>query len=187
MQRPSHGSDRIRNFLPYEIPVRRPDSRSTPVHYLVDLWHLLEKLGKAARLIAGADGAERMIHRWRLALLNRADAARTIALELWRSGRRHTRVDGARPVHEALTYLLNHSERMNYAHARRSGLPVGSGNVEATCKSLVETRMKRAGSRWKTETGDHILQLRALELSDRWDHALALTLAPLRKAVRLTR
>ena len=47
--------------------------------------------------------------------------------------------------------------------------------------------MKRAGSRWKEETGDHVLQLRAINLSDRWDEAIALTLDPLRKAVRAVR
>jgi len=155
------------------------------VYYLVDFWHLMEKLGKAARVIYGKDGAASpVLRRWRVALLNNANAACEIILELWKSGRRHAVVDDARPVHEAIRYLLNHRERMNYAQARRAGLPIGSGNVEATCKSLVETRMKRCGSRWKDETGGYVLQLRALALSDRWDHALELTLAPLRKAVR---
>ena len=160
------------------------DVLGVKVQYLVDLWHVLEKLGKAARVIHGKDGADAVIRRWRLALLNSVNAPRAIIAELWQSGRRHVRVDGARPIHEALRYLLNHRRRMNYALARRDGLPVGSGNVEATCKSLVEIRMKRAGSRWKEVTGDDVLQLRALNLSDRWDEAMALTLAPLRKAVR---
>jgi hypothetical protein len=154
------------------------------VDYIVDLWHLLEKLGKAARVIHGEQDAPKVLRRWRLALLNNASAVRDIIHELWHSGHRRTVIDEARPVGEVVRYLLNHRERMPYARARRSGLPIGSGNVEATCKTLVETRMKRAGARWKDATGNHVLQLRALALSDRWDKAVQLTLAPLRKAVR---
>jgi len=44
--------------------------------------------------------------------------------------------------------------------------------------------MKRGGARWKEGTGEHVVQLRALALSDRWGDAMDLTLRPLRKAVR---
>ena len=150
---------------------------------LIDLWHVLEKLGKAARVIHGADEADDVLRRWRLLLLNRADAAQTILDLLIISGCEHAKRDGERPVHEAITYLSNNADRMQYAGARRAGLPLGSGNVEATCKSLVEQRMKRAGARWKHVTGQHILQLRALALSDRWEPAIGITLRHQRKSV----
>jgi len=44
--------------------------------------------------------------------------------------------------------------------------------------------MKRSGARWKIDTARDVINLRALALSDRWEPALQLTLAPLRKAVR---
>jgi hypothetical protein len=148
---------------------------------LVDFWHLVEKLGAAARVLGGDPAAQTA--RWKLRLLNTGSAADAIVGELRASGCEHVRIGDARPVHDAITYIENHRSRMNYASARAEGLPIGSGNVEATCKSLVQVRMKRAGSRWKIRTGSHVLQLRALALSDRWPAAMDLTLRPLRKSV----
>jgi hypothetical protein len=156
-----------------------------PVRQLVDLWHLLEKLGSAARLLYGEAPGSTVLHGWRLRLLNRSGSVAEILQELYRSGKKEVAVGTSRPVHEAITYLENHQARMNYASARRRGLPVGSGNVEATCKSLVAVRMKRPGARWKEATGEYLLNLRALALSDRWESALTLTLRPLRKTLQL--
>ena len=158
-----------------------PDSE---VREILDLWHVLEKLGAAARVLHGKGKSDAGLARWRMMLQNSKSAAARILAELKRSGKENVRVGDSRPVHEAITYLTNHGKRMDYATARRLGLPLGSGNVEATCKSLVEVRMKRSGSRWKEHTGAHIMHLRALALSDRWDQAIHLTLEPLIRAVR---
>ena len=156
----------------------------TEVHELVDFCHVIEKLGKAAQVIHG-DQAAAVVQRWRLALLNRASAAREIVAELRESGMEYAGGSGEQPVHDGITYLDNHDARLNFANARRLGLPIGSGNVEATCKSLFNVRMKRGGSRWKEESGERIVQLRALALSDRWGDAIANTLHLLRTPVRL--
>lgn len=155
------------------------------VHRLVDFWHLLEKLGRAAKVLYGETQASTVLQTWRLQLLNRAQTLGEIWAELQRSGQQAVSVGTSRPVHEAITYLENHRPCMNYPAARKRGLAVGSGNVEATCKRLVAVRMKRSGARRKEETGAQVLQLRALALSDRWDAAMRLTLGPLRKAVRV--
>jgi hypothetical protein len=65
---------------------------------------------------------------------------------------------------------------MRYADNRRRGLPIGSGPVEANAKSIHIVRMKRPRARWKPQTADHILQLRAHLLSNRLVAALALAL-----------
>jgi len=161
------------------------ETLGVPVRQLVDLWHLLEKLGSAARLLYGETDGSTVLHGWRLRLLNRTSSVAEILQELHASGKAQLAVGTSRPVHEAITYLENHQGRMNYAAARRRGFPVGSGNVESTCKSLVTVRMKRPGARWKEESGEHLLNLRALALSDRWESAIARTLQPLRKPIRL--
>ena len=155
------------------------------IHRLVDLHHLTEKLGAAARAMGGLS-TDQVVSGWTLRLLNRKDAAQGILDELVASGCDEGPGEG-HSVHTAITYLKNHgvdAEHMNYARARRLGLPLGSGSVEATCKSLFEMRLKRCGSRWKETTGQHIVQLRAMALSDRWGPAIKLVLRPLRVAVR---
>ncbi len=153
------------------------------VFQAVDFWHLIEKLGAAARLLDG--NHEGRLARWRLQLLNVERAALSILGELRDSGRERVKVGEAEPVHDAITYIDNHHDKMNYATLRAAGLPIGSGNTEATCKTLVDVRMKRAGSRWNIKTARHIVQLRALATSDRWSEAMTLTLRPLRKSVRV--
>ena len=154
--------------------------KNTSVHELVDLWHLLEKLGAAARVRFDADDASRAVGRWRAELLNRADAAARIRSEIAAWNQEWTHVGDATPVHDALSFLEHHHLRFDYAKARRDGRPVGSGAVEATCKSLMAVRLKRPGARWKQPSADRIVQLRALALSDRWGDAIVLTLEHLR-------
>lgn len=155
------------------------------VDELLDFWHLLEKLAAAAQVAYGETNGQALLAHWRVDLLNRNAAPDDIRAALAASRRRHVRVGERQPVHEALTYLDNHRDLLGYPGARRRGLPIGSGNTEATCKSLIAVRMKRSGARWKETTAAEVIHLRALALSDRWDRALQLTLAPLRKAVRV--
>lgn len=99
------------------------------------------------------------------------------------SGTEHVQVGKSCPVHEALAYLDNHADRMRYADNRHCGLPIGTGPVEANAKSIYFVRMKRSGARWKPETADHILQLRAHLLSNRLVAATAIAL-PKHQTVR---
>jgi hypothetical protein len=176
------GAPEMMNLLDSALASHAP--QAAQVVRLVDFWHLMEKLGLAAVLIHGALAAA-VLQRWKLSLLNQPGAVWQVLAELHDSGMRHKRVGKARPVHEAITYLENHGERMGYAQARQQGLPIGSGTVEAACKSLVALRMKRPGARWKEPSGQHILDLRALLLSERWQPAMELALAPLRSHVQV--
>jgi hypothetical protein len=153
---------------------------------LVDFWHAAEYLGAAARVFEIKRKAKPgQFRRWRHALKHDAGAAAAIVEQMEQSGLEKVMLDGVSPVEAAIRYFRARLERMNYAGARRQGLPIGSGNVEATCKSLVTVRMKRPGARWKHTSGDEVLQLRALQLSDRWTPAVQRATRPLAKPVQI--
>ncbi len=159
-------------------------SLGTPVTRLVDFWHVIEKLGKATTLLFGAKEGSQRLSQWKLRLLNNPRAPAQILRELHDSGREWEAAGEENPVHDAITYLTNQADRMGYVAARAEGRNIGSGTVEATCKSLVQVRMCRSGARWKRDSAQAVLSLRALALSDRWDPAMQLTLGPLRHHVQ---
>jgi hypothetical protein len=72
-----------------------------------------------------------------------------------------------------LTYFKNQRDRMAYADYQARGLPIGSGVVEAACKTLATQRLKRSGMSWR-DGKQAILTIRSLQQSNRWTAAWAL-------------
>ena len=68
-----------------------------------------------------------------------------------------------------MRYFAHNRKRMDYAAYRLRGLPIGSGVVEAACKTVVGQRFKRPGMRWSIPGGQAILNLRVATLSERWE------------------
>jgi hypothetical protein len=81
-----------------------------------------------------------------------------------------------------LTYFENQAERMNYADYQERGLPIGSGIVEAACKTLAAQRLKRSGMSWR-DGKQAILTIRSLQQSNRWSQAWGLVAAHFRVGV----
>jgi hypothetical protein len=90
-------------------------------------------------------------------------------------------------LHKAVAYFREHRHRMPYARLRAQQLPIGSGVVEAACKTLVSQRLKRSGMRWREPGGQAILTFRAWCQSDRYDRAWALLAATYKRPVELPR
>jgi hypothetical protein len=66
-----------------------------------------------------------------------------------------------------LNYFKNQRERVAYAADQARGLPIGSGVVEAACKTLATQRLKRSGMSWR-DGKPAILTIRSLQQSNRW-------------------
>lgn len=139
---------------------------------LVDFWHAYEYVLKA--LVALGKDTEEEKKRIKRSMLTAHSGPRKALMKI-RSWASELEGDVPEDVSRAIKYLSNRLKegKMGYAAAREAKLPVGSGHVEATCKTVVATRMKRAGSRWKKISAQHVLTLRSLFVSSRYEQAHA--------------
>jgi hypothetical protein len=67
-------------------------------------------------------------------------------------------------------YLEKNAEYMRYAEFRAQGLFVGSGVVEAGCKTLIGQRLKQSGMEWSVRGANAIISLRCILMSGRFEH-----------------
>jgi hypothetical protein len=80
-------------------------------------------------------------------------------------------------VGTVLRYFRKNRARMRYAQWKREGFMIGSGVVEAACKTLVAQRLKLSGMRWESRGAQAILTMRGWDQSERFDEAWALVAA----------
>ncbi len=76
-----------------------------------------------------------------------------------------------------LAYFRKNKKRMQYARLKAAGFMIGSGIVEAACKTLVAQRLKQSGMRWSVDGSQAILTPRGWDQSERFDQAWALLAA----------
>jgi hypothetical protein len=72
-------------------------------------------------------------------------------------------------IDKELGYFLNNAPRMRYHWFRQCGLFVGSGVVEASCKTVIGQRLKQSGMHWTVNGADAIIALRCREASSQWE------------------
>ena len=70
---------------------------------------------------------------------------------------------------KTIGYFQKNKDRMKYAEFRRQGLFVGSGVVEAGCRTVIGQRLKQSGMHWTVEGANSIIALRCCFLSNRWE------------------
>jgi len=77
--------------------------------------------------------------------------------------------EAAQTVRKNVEYFRANRQRMRYDQYRARGLHIGSGIVESACKHVANQRLKLAGTRWTRRGAQATLNLRILDLNDRWD------------------
>jgi hypothetical protein len=166
------------NATQIEAAQRQAAARDLHVPILIDLLHVLGYLGDAANATfnPGAPAARTwFLTQTRAVLEGHADQ---VAAEIRaRAGRFRCTGTERTKVLAAATYLENHLDQLDYPTALAAGWPIATGVIEGACKNLVCDRMDVSGARWGLDGAGHILDLRALAITDSfteyWDHHLA--------------
>jgi hypothetical protein len=134
---------------------------------IVDLYHAREHLVKVAKLVYGAKGKE--FQEWvssRRDELDKGDVEAVIAaMSQLQPGDKEAREE----VRKEIEYFRGNAKRMRYGSFRSQGLFVGSGVVEAGCKTIFGQRLKLSGMHWTVRGANAIIALRCLQLSGGWE------------------
>ena len=76
----------------------------------------------------------------------------------------------AEKIRTEADYFEKNAERMRYPKFRRQHLFVGSGVIEAGCKTVIGSRLKQSGMFWTVRGANAILSLRCSHLNGRLEH-----------------
>jgi hypothetical protein len=129
---------------------------------IVDIWHAREHLHDLARLLEFMLGDSK--DQWLAARMEDldygyTDGITTAARKFPLVGIKKDQLD------TALGYFENNAPRMRYHWFRQCGLFIGSGIVEASCKSVIGQRLKLSGMHWSLAGADAITTLRCQHAS----------------------
>jgi len=134
---------------------------------IVDLYHTREHLHTlcSALLSHGGDAFTSLEKRWR-AILDEGKVEKILKeaqKRLPRSGKRR------KTAQAEMRFFRRNASRMRYAEYRAQGLFVGSGVVEAGCKTVIGKRLKQSGMEWTVRGANAIIALRCCHLSGRME------------------
>jgi hypothetical protein len=150
----------------------------------IDLFHVLERVKMALNAYHGdcTPESKAAFEQCRIWLRRKSNGAERVIRAL-RHRRRKVRGAKRKAIDREINYLCKRKNRLRYKRLLRQRLPIGSGVVEAACKTLAAQRMKRSGMSWREEGGQAILTFRSLIQSNRWEAGWEIVLRQYRHKV----
>ena len=135
---------------------------------IVDLYHARQHLWELARVLYPSDRKRQNawigLHqkRW-------LDKGKIGKLVTSLRSIRVLDVDLAKKIRNEADYFASNAARMNYPLFRKQHLFVGSGIIEAGCKTVIGHRLKQSGMFWTVKGANAILALRCSHLNGRFE------------------
>ena len=138
---------------------------------IVDLYHARQHLWDIAALLYPHDAAAK--RRWMVPLKDLLDHGRIELLVEW-LGAIAAEQAGAQPglaeeIGKQADYFETNAHRMQYPEFREQGFFVGSGVIEAGCKSIAAVRLKQSGMFWTVRGANAIIALRCCRFNQRFE------------------
>jgi hypothetical protein len=134
---------------------------------IVDFYHAMEHARKVLTALLGSKehpDFKKRLGRWARQLL------RDKVEDLIAAARKEcTGTSRAEAVEKELGYFVRNVQRMQYGTFRSRGFFIGSGVIEAGCKTIIGARCKQSGMFWGVPGAENILALRCISASCRLD------------------
>ena len=141
---------------------------------IVDFWHGADHAGKVVEALLGSKEHpqyQMQRSRWVRRLLSNGVENLIKETREQCAGKANEQ-----DVEEQLHYFVHNVPRMKYRTFRRQGLFIGSGVIEAGCKTVIGSRCKQSGMFWGKPGAENVLALRCISGSRRldsfWKHRL---------------
>ena len=134
---------------------------------IIDLYHARQHLWEVARRLHPNDEAQQK--RWMRVHQDLLDQGKMKKLTVALRSIRADNPELAEKLRIEADYFHRNALRLRYPKFRRQHLFVGSGVIEAGCKTLIASRLKRSGMFWSVRGANAILALRCCLFNGRFE------------------
>jgi len=134
--------------------------------FLIDFYHLMDYTSAAAEEIhKDLEARSQWRSHQKLRLLNNQSGEVIAELKSWLltdEGQERIKVN------DCLRYIENREDNLDYQTAKENGLPIGSGEVESSQKSVIQKRLKLTGAWWNIKHAENVVQLRVMRANNHY-------------------
>lgn len=134
---------------------------------IIDLYHARQHYWNAARAVLGLD--REALNHWTEKRRKELDCGKVEQVMEAIGNLCPSTQEQEKIVEGEQAYFKKNKERMRYEDFRKQGLFVGSGVVEAGCRTVIGQRLKQSGMHWTVKGANNIIALRCCILSGRWE------------------
>ena len=139
--------------------------------FIIDLYHARQHVSELCKILFTSN--EKRIGHQRIRWWTDLDDAKVDKIIRQAQQQLPHDAEAKKKAEIEIHYLEKNKEYMRYAEFRAQGLFVGSGVVEAGCKTLIGQRLKQSGMEWSARGANAIISIRSIiksnRLEDYWE------------------